>query len=495
MNILLINSPNEMDNSLENANYSLFPHIGIVQLATRLEEDFGNQINVEVIDGGIKTLSEIKRKIVSFEPSIVGISVLTPTYGEGLKIASFAKKRNAIIVLGNDHAIFFPKEILNNRPEIDYIVTNDIAEQPFSDLISCIIHETSVEKVDSLAYRNNGEVLINPVKQYSLKDRNTIPDLDFIKNDLDKYSKKYYSQHGQLHGEEVNVITINNARGCENKLRCSYCSIADLRVTTGDPVQFWETVTHYHDKYNINLFFEVYDSFTASPRYIKSLLESMPTYVKRKIKNGNIEFMIYARTLGLLAKDNVNKFKELGVRRVNIGLDSGDADILEAQRKNKTTDKTNIDALKLLSKADMSVHGSFMLGAAGETVATVKKTTGHIKEVMEIVEFSSIEVSRLYPLPNSPIWDILVDYFNPQFYKNSEEIDSVLAKLNLSVPVEKHMELSSKYQSADLFNKEELMSDWYQNFTHIDQDFAVSEIQKLDDFIEMKNIQTGKNVG
>lgn len=63
------------------------------------------------------------------------------------------------------------------------------------------------------------------------------------------------------------------------------------------------------------------------------------------------------------------------------------------------------------------------------------------------------------------------------------------------IPAAKHVELASKYKGADLFNKEELMSDWYQNFTHIDEDFAVSEIQKLDDFIEMKNIQTGKNVG
>lgn len=495
MNILLINSPNEIDKSLENANYSLFPHMGIVQLATRLAEDFGSRVNVEVIDGGIKPLSEIKQKILSFKPSLVGISVLTPTYGEGLKIASFAKENNAIVVLGNDHAIFFPKEILSNRLSIDYIITNDIAEQPFSDLVSCLINKTSVHTVDSLAYRYNGDILINPVRQYSLKNKNTIPDLSFIKNDLDKYSKKYYSQHGHLHGKEVNVMTINNARGCENKLRCSYCSIADLRVTTGDPIKFWETVINYHDQYNINLFFEVYDSFTASPRYINSLLECMPSYVKSKIDNGSIEFMIYARTLGLLARDNVNKFKELGVRRVNIGLDSGDADILEAQRKNKTTDKTNIEALKLLSKADMSVHGSFMLGAAGETVSTVKKTTDHIKEVMELVEFSSIEVSRLYPLPNSPIWDILIDYFNPQFYKNSEEIDSVLAKLNLFIPVQKHIELSRKYQGLDLFKKEELMNDWYQNFTHIDEDFAVSEIKKIDNFIDVKDIQTGKNVG
>lgn len=495
MNILLINSPNEVDNSLENANFSLFPHIGIVQLATRLALDFGNRINVEVIDGGIKPLSEIKQKILSFKPSLVGISILTPTYGEGLKIASFAKKNNATVVLGNDHAIFFPKEILSKRTSIDYIITNDVAEQPFSDLVSCLIDGTPVNNVDSLAYRFNGEILINPVKRHFLKMKNTIPNLNFIKNDLKVYSNKYNSQHGHLHGKAVNVMTINNARGCENKLRCSYCSIADLSINTGDPIKFWETVIHYHDQYNINLFFEVYDSFTASPRYIDSLLQSMPSYVRRKIDNGSIEFMIYARTLGLLARDNVNRFKELGVRRVNIGLDSGDAGILEAQRKNKTTDKTNIEALKLLSKADMSVHGSFMLGAAGETVATVEKTINHIKEVMELVEFSSIEISRLYPLPNSPIWDMLVDYFNPKFYKDSREIDNVLKKLDIFIPVEKHMELSYKYQGLDLFDRKELMYDWYQNFTHIDEEYAVSEINRMNDLIEVGNIQTGNNVG
>ncbi|WCC46196.1 B12-binding domain-containing radical SAM protein [Tenacibaculum finnmarkense] len=495
MKILLINSPNEVDKSLENANYSLFPHMGIVQLATRLANDFGNRINIEVIDGGIKPLSEIKQKILSFKPSLVGISVLTPTYGEGLKIASFAKKNNATIVLGNDHAIFFPKEILNNRAYIDYIITNDVAEQPFSDLVSCIINKTSFHKVDSLAYRLNGKILINPTKQYFLKNMNTIPDLNFIKNDLETYSNKYYSQHGHIHGKEVNVMTVNNARGCENQLRCSYCSIADLRVNTGDPIKFWDTIINYHEQYNINLFFEVYDSFTASPRYINSLLQTMPNYIKRRIDNGDIEFMIYARTLGLLARDNVNKFKELGVRRVNIGLDSGDSDILEAQRKNKTTDRTNIDALKLLNKADMSVHGSFMLGAAGETTSTVEKTILHIKEIMELVEFSSIEISRLYPLPNSPIWDMLVDYLNPNFYKNSEEIDSVLGKLGLFIPIEKHMDLSQKYKGTDLFNKEELMSDWYNNFTHIDEEFAISEIKRIDDLIQFQNIQTGNNVG
>ena len=249
------------------------------------------------------------------------------------------------------------------------------------------------------------------------------------------------------------------------------------------------------DKYNINLFFEVYDSFTASPRYSNSLLETMPGDIKTKIDNGDIEFMIYARALGLIKKDNVNKFRKIGVRRVNIGLDSGDKQMLAAQRKNKTTDETNLAALKLLNQANMSVHGSFMLGAPGETIESVENTIKHINECMDNVEFSSVEVSRLFPLPNSPIWDMMVNNHKPQFYNNTDEIKQNLLKLDIMISDNKLNELAEKYQGRDLLNSNELMPDWYENFTHVEESYVLDKIHQLDTEISSRNVQTGNNIG
>jgi|GEM_PF-1817563 len=493
--VMLVNSPNETDNQLENANYSLFPHIGIVQLATRLKAHFREDVDVQVVDGGITEITRIHERIKNYQPNMLGISVLTPTYGEGLKLAKTGKELQSSVVLGNDHAMFFPREILRNQSSVDYVIVNDVAETPLVELMEASMGRRRLDDVCSLAYRKNDEIIINPLKKYDLDKTNTVPDLSLIEADLPRYSEKYFETHGHLHGKKVNLVTINNARGCENTLRCSYCSIADLRINTGDPKAFWATVDSYHEKYGINLFFEVYDSFTASPKYSTALLETMPDRMRQKIDDGQIEFMIYARALGLLKRDNVTRFRQLGVKRINIGLDSGDSKILEAQRKNKTSDETNLQALKLLGDAGISVHGSFMLGAAGETVATVQKTVNHIFDIVKMVQFSSIEVSRLYPLPNSPIWDMLVDYYRPKFYKDSQEIDSVLKFLNVHIAPEVHQALSTKYSGRDLFDRAELMSDWYEHFTHIEESFALDQIERVNQFIKANRIQTGNNIG
>jgi radical SAM superfamily enzyme YgiQ (UPF0313 family) len=221
----------------------------------------------------------------------------------------------------------------------------------------------------------------------------------------------------------------------------------------------------------------------------------MPRDLKIKIEQGDIEFMIYARALGLLKKNNVKKFQQLGIRRVNIGLDSGDNTMLEAQRKNKTSNETNLSALKLLKQANMSVHASFMLGAPGETSESVENTMNHIDDCMESVDFSSIEVSRLFPLPNSPIWDILVQHEKPQFYKSPQAIREDLKKLSITPNEKAWKQLSEKYYGRDLFTAAELMPDWYQHFMHVEEAYVLEAIAKLDKKIASKHIQTGNNIG
>jgi len=470
--------------------------MGIVQLATRLNQEFGDKIEIGLIDGGISTKGEIIEKIEAFKPDLVGISVLTPTYEEGLKIAQAAKTMGAKVVLGDDHAIFFPEKIIRNRPYVDFIIANDVAEQPLVELVNSLYYKRPLDSVCSLVYRDKDTIKTNPSKKYLLKTLNTVPDLNLISDKLSIYSQKYYEAHGQLHGKKINVVTINNARGCENGVvRCSYCSIADLTINTGDPRRFWETIGHYHAEHGINLFFEVYDSFTSSPVYIDQLLQTMPKNIRTLIDSGDIEFMIYARALGLLKRDNVQKFKRLGVKRVNIGLDSGDTKMLEAQRKNKTTNQTNLMALKALKMADMSVHGSFILGALGETRTSVENTVAHIIDCMEKVDFSSVEVSRLYPLPNSPIWDILVNAEHPQFYKDKSEIDQVLSEMGITIDEAHWASIRQKYCDLDLFNFQDLMNDWYENFTHVEQSYVLEKIAHLDKIIQAAKIRTGKNVG
>lgn len=493
MKIMLINSPNLM--TQHNANFALFPPIGIIQLATRIVQDFGDAVDVKVIDGGITGTDEIGAEMVAYQPDLVGLGVLTPTYPEGLRLARIAKGIGADVVLGDDHAIFFPELILSNRPDIDYVVFNDAGEQPFSQLVGALLNSTPVQEVPSLAYRVDGGVAKSQHTQYKLLNRNTVPDLGLIADTLGVYASNYNNSLQVKPVVPKKVTTVNFARGCENIKRCTYCSIADLTVNTGSPVEFWSTVRGYHREQGINCVFEVYDSFTASPLYIDSLLSSMPPDMEKKIDNGDLEIMVYARALGLLKRDNVNKLNKLGVRRVNIGLDAGDTAMLIAHRKNKTTADTNIEALKLLNKAGISVHASYIVGAPGETESSARGTVQHIRDSLSMVEFSAVEYSRFIPLPNSPSWDMMVEFEHPGFHRDAAEVESFLRSAGIEIPSAERERLRDKYQSRDLLYIDELAADWFEHFTHVTEEFALAVIEEVKTTLEEHGINTGNNVG
>lgn len=495
LKVLLANAPNPTANG-NASNYACYPHIGIIQLATAIRDAFGDQVEVRVVDGGISNTIEVQKKVQEFGPNLVGVSALTPTYSEALKIADTAKRAGAKVVLGDDHAGFFPELILANRPAIDYIVANDMGETPFVELVGALLSGTPLMDVSSLVHRQGETVLSNPAPRYALAERNTIPDLAFIRDELGVYARNYREQFGHLHDHTVIPITVNNARGCENGYkRCTYCSIADLTVNTGEPSGFWKAVDIYNREFGINLFFEVYDSFTASPRYVDALIDATPPHLRRRIDNGELEIMVYARALGLTKRNNVDKCRRLGVTRANIGLDAADPEMLEAQRKNKTTDATNLEAIRLLNKAGISVHASYIAGAPGERPRTLDRTIEGIRQMLGEVELSSVEFSRFIPLPNSPAWDLLVDYEQPSFFKTSAEIDAYLAKLDIVITPEKRSELYKRFGEQDLLDIDELAAAWAENFTHITEDYALQRIADVDQLVMSHNVRTGNNVG
>jgi radical SAM superfamily enzyme YgiQ (UPF0313 family) len=495
LRIMLVNAPNELNHD-QASNCACYPHIGIVQLATAARAEFGSEVEVEVVDGGISDTAAVQDAIRTSKPEVVGISALTPTYGEALKIAATAQREGATVVLGDDHAGFFPEWILRSRPCVDYVIANDVGEVPFVEFVGAVLGRTSLERVSSLVHREGDAIKRNAAPRYALTDRSTIPDLALIEGDLEVYGRNYSRQFGHLHAHTVKPITINNARGCENgKKRCTYCSIADLVVNTGEPSVFWDAVERYHSEFGINLFFEVYDSFTASPRYVESLIAAMPRRIGRKLDGGEIQLMVYARALGLTKRNNTEKLRRLGVTRANIGLDAADSEMLEAQRKNKTTYETNIEAIRLLNCAGISVHASYIAGAPGEREDTLERTINGIRRMLGEVELASVEFSRFIPLPNSPAWDLVADYDHPRFFRDQAEIDLYLERLGISMTLEEHRCLSVRYRERDLLDIDELARVWIENFTHIDHEYALERIAEADAVIRAHNVRTGKNVG
>jgi len=480
--VLLVNAPSYTEGDVA-GNYLAFPAIGVVALGTRLRNDYPD-LDIDVIDGGILGIDGVKKKIDDTEPAIIGISVLTPTYKEGLEVAQYAKERHgSAVVLGNDHASFFPELILQNRQHIDYVVQAEFGEIPFSYIvgketgqdIAIALNSEGDEKVYFRTPTGTAHVgFPKPRLSKVYSDVRDIPDLGLIADEMSIAKVAYNQKYSRHHTSERVPALINNVRGCGNgKRRCTYCGIYDLSLNEGSPGFFWDVVRKYNDDYGVNFIFEVSDSFLTFQRYIRQLIATRPFEPKER----DIEFEVYVRANDVVnIPDAIQWLKDLNVTRVNIGLDSGDDNILEFLRKNNQDKKRvlspsaiNYTAVRRLAEAGITIHASFPLGALGETKDSLENTVAFIERISRDFGRSivTLEASELVPLPNSPSWDMMLSRENTVFHMNGG-LEATLAKTGIRLGDDKKVELRHKYDNQDLLEITELARDWTANFTHID---------------------------
>lgn len=479
--IMLINAPNRQDSNTS-GNYAAFPAIGVVSLGTRLQQDYP-ALEVRVVDGGVRTTDYIKGKIDEIQPSIVGISVLTPTYSEGLELARYAKEHyGSTVVLGNDHASFFPELILQNRAYVDYVVRAEIGEIPLSYIVGKeregkVQYQTIERGEEEVYFRTSAGIqkvafpkLLLPQVYGNPED---IPNLELIADDIVVAKASYNEKYGHLHQSERTPVVVNNVRGCGNgEKRCTYCSIYDLSLNVGNPKFFWKTVERYNKKYGINFFFEVCDSFLTFQRYVKQLVETMPFDPKQR----DIEFEVYARANDVVnVPDAVSWLRMLNVTRVNLGLDSGDNNMLRFLRKNNvdkgkvfSPSQINYEAVRRLAGAGITIHASFPLGSLGETPQSLENTIRFIERIAG--DFGrtivTLEASELVPLPYSPAWDMLLSRENSVFDFNGG-IEATLEEAGIRLDERVKQELREKYGNQDLLDVSSTAQDWVRYFTHI----------------------------
>jgi radical SAM superfamily enzyme YgiQ (UPF0313 family) len=492
--VMLVNAPNIKELGAA-GNYSNFPAIGIVSLGARIQKDY-TEVQLKVVDGGVLEVEEILDHVDDFKPDLLGISVLTSTYSEGLKIARHAKKMfDSTIVLGNDHVGFFPELVLKKRPFVDYVVAAEIGEEAFSFIVGKefkqpIKYFFPNAGEDGIYYRNEDkiEVIHFTTKQLSMiyADEMDIPNVNLILEDYKRVIENYNKAYGKFHDQKVKPFIVNNLRGCGKwKTPCLECSIRDLRINQGDSNFFWKMVDYYNKKYGMNFFFEVCDSFLSAPNYIKDLIRVMPFDPKKR----GIAFEVYARANDIVNnKESISWLETLNVKRVMIGLESGDDKMLDSINKgnrsaNLSPVQINYEALRKLDQAGITFHASFVLGILGETKETLNNTLNFIAKIAKDFRkhLATLEASALIPLPNSPAWDYLLLSEKPKF-RIEGGVEASLANYDIKLDDKTIKELRKKYENKDLLNTRELGKDWVKYFTHItwnDIEEAVSKCTQI----------------
>ena len=152
----------------------LNPPLGLAYIASVLL-NHGYRVTAE--DFNVTDFNPIRteRVLEERDPSILGISVHTETYMNGLKIAEIAKQVNPgiTVVMGGPHATALYKEVARER-NID-IVARGEGEYTMLELADCLIkNRGSLAEVKGIAYRQNGEVKVTPERPF-INDPDELP--------------------------------------------------------------------------------------------------------------------------------------------------------------------------------------------------------------------------------------------------------------------------------------------------------------------------------
>ena len=324
----------------------------------------------------------VAKEVSTWKPDLVGMTFPTPAFPHVLRCASIVKKYGDIpVVVGGPHPSAFPKETLEEIPDIDFCVVGE-GEVSFYNLVATIKSGGSSSNVQGISYRENGKVhrtfpypLIQDLDEIPFPARDLLPTHIY-------YSPTTKRVSNRLCG---NMVT---SRGCPYD--CTYCEskviwTRQARTRSIDNVigEIEECVT----KYGIG---EINFHDDILPLDRKRTIELCKEMIRRKI---DVDWVCMSR-VNIAWEDMMQWMKKAGCKRIMFGLESGSNTILKNIKKKATIEQAH-EAVKICKKVGIETMGSFMIGNIGETEETVRESIQLAKDLK--LDIASFFVTIPYP--------------------------------------------------------------------------------------------------
>jgi anaerobic magnesium-protoporphyrin IX monomethyl ester cyclase len=341
-------------------HHPLFPPLGLAYLAAVLEQD-GHEVMVIDCPSCALNHEDLKKKLSSFAPKLVGITAMTPIIQSALLSARAAKDvcPDSKVILGGPHATFMDKQILSEEPAVDIVVRGE-GEQTLVEIARN--SSRHLRDIDGITFKNNGLIVQTP-------DRPFIQNLD----DLPRPAFKHFPlENYRIFGKMF--LPIMTSRGCP--FQCSFCVTSKLfgekfRARTSKSVV--DELEWLRDTCGANGVSFYDDTLTLDK---KRMLEICNEIKKRKIR---IPWGCQTR-VDQVTKEIIGKMREANCDEISFGVESGCQKILDAVHK-KTSIEQNEKAIRWAKEEGLFVAVSAIIAYPGETMDMVKQTVNLVRRM------------------------------------------------------------------------------------------------------------------
>ncbi len=366
----------------------LFPPLGAASLASQLHR-LG--IEAKIFDCTFETFEEIQKKVISYQPGIVGIYSMVTLSRNTFRIAEMVRANlpESLLVAGGPLPTLYPEQycaafdvVFRGEADLSFPrFCHDLFDQKISRLR---LKELPLENYAGLFTKQHDLQIDNPMTHYPEQEINSFP-LPY-RGDFDH--AVYQSNWSQMDGTKTTSII--TTLGCS--FSCDFCSkpvFGSLFRRRNLDVVFEEIEQIRALGYDSLWIAD--DNFTLDRKFLNEFCQRM---AGRKI-----QWSCLSRVTGI-DEENTRLMKESGCRRVYLGLESGNQDTLKLMKK-KATIEEGKNAVHLFNKAGIEVAAFFIVGYLGETVSSIEDTFRFALEL----PLDNISFNVPFPLPGSELFE------------------------------------------------------------------------------------------
>jgi radical SAM superfamily enzyme YgiQ (UPF0313 family) len=324
---------------------------------------------VEILDAYSfgNTADDIRAKIESFHPTIVGISSLTPQWPDAEKLAELIKQVDAEIltVVGGSHVTALPEEAVASSA-VDVAVIGE-GEGTMQEICEKVSSGGNLNTVAGIVLGLGGNI-------EKTQPRPLSTDLDsfsFPAHDLLPDPALYNPFPAWGNGGTFSCMI--SGRGCP--YNCCFCDVTvqqGRRYRLRSAKNIVDEMTWLYNEYGVRTF-----SF-RDPSVIcnrKRLMEMCRLILERKL---DIAWTCSARA-NEIDTEMLETMKTAGCRLIQYGIEVGNTGMLK-KIKNISKERV-IKAVHETKKAGIGAHGYFLFGFVDETVEMMDETIAFAKEL------------------------------------------------------------------------------------------------------------------
>jgi len=392
-----------------------YDNLGIGYMASVLSE---SAIKTIVIDFQ-KKKPGILRIIKNTDPVLVGFSILFLNHIEELvDLVGYLRKEGirCHFTAGGHYASLKSEELFELIPWLDSIVRFE-GEYTLPELVKCIITGNDWKRVESLAYMENGEIILNPLRP--------------LEKDLDKFP---FPKRSPLKKFAFNMkfATILAGRGCV--YQCSFCNTRQFYSVPQGPVKrirkpemVVREMEYLNKIHNCSVFLFQDDDFPIKSKLQPDWIERFCSELERTGLSKKVMWKINCRPDEVEEK-TFSVMKSHGLFNIFLGIEDGTDIGLKILNKHLTVEKT-LKAITIIKKLELGFDYGFILFQPLTTYNSLHENLDFLKVICGD-GYTPVPFQKLVPLYETQVEKELMGTGRLKVYRGGMDYDFLEVTMN-----------------------------------------------------------------